>query len=89
MLAFHGTIDSVFAFLVLGVDVSARTVAVRLVPVFDEALLEATVVQHHGQAALPGVTQLAGRFERVLAEGYQPRVNVERARAFLEALLED
>lgn len=90
MLAFHATTDSVFAFLMLGVDVPARTVIVRLVPVFDEALLEATVVQHHWAGRTSrGVTQLAGRFERVLAQGYQPRVNLARAKAFLEELLED
>jgi hypothetical protein len=88
MLAFHAEPGSVFAFLLLNVDVHARAVVVRLVPVLDDVLLEATVVQHHWAGRVSrGVTQLAGRYDRVLAPGFKPSVDLTRAKAFLLRLL--
>jgi hypothetical protein len=89
MLAFHAEPGSVFAFLILGVDVLSGTVTVRLVPVLDRVLLEATVIQHHWAGRTSrGVTQLSGRFDHVLAPGFTPSVDVARARAFLVRLLD-
>ena len=88
MLAFHAEEGSVFAFLFLGVDVSAGRVVARLVPALDQVLLDATAVQHHwaGRGSR-GVTQLAGRFDRVLAKEYRPKVDIAKARAFMAGLL--
>jgi hypothetical protein len=88
MLAFLAKEGSVFAFLVLGVDVRAGTVVGRLVPVLDEVLLAATAVQHHwaGRGSR-GVTQLSGQFDRVLATDYRPNIDVARAKAFMLELL--
>ncbi len=88
MLSFLATEGSVFAFLVLGVDVNAGTVAARLVPVLDQVLLSATAVQHHwaGRGSR-GVTQLSGRFDQVLAANYRPTIDQAKARTFLSDLL--
>jgi hypothetical protein len=88
MLAFLATEASVFAFLVLGVDVNAGKVAARLLPVLDHVLLTATAVQHHwaGRGSR-GVTQLAGHFDRVLAGDYRPEIDLAEAKAFLGDLL--
>ncbi len=88
MLVFLATEGSVFAFLVLGVDVSTGKVVARLVPVLDQVLLAATAIQHHwaGRGSR-GVTQLSGRFDKVLASEYAPRVDVQQAKAFLADLL--
>lgn len=90
MLAFHAEPGSVFAFLVLGVNVHSDSVVVRLVPVLEDVLLDATGVQHHwaGRASR-GVTQLAGRFDQVLAPEFTPRIDVARAKAFLLGLLRE
>lgn len=88
MLAFLATEGSVFAFLILGVDVSTEKVVARLVPVLDQVLLAATAIQHHwaGRGSR-GVTQLSGRFDRVLVSDYCPKVDVAKAKAFLADLL--
>jgi hypothetical protein len=88
MLAFLAKEGSVFAFLVLGVDVRAATVVARLVPVLDQILLAATAVQHHwaGRGSR-GVTQLSGRFDRVLASDYGPEIDIVKANAFILELL--
>jgi hypothetical protein len=88
MLSFLARPGSVLAFLMIGVDTQASTVSARLLPVLENALLDATGIQHHwaGRASR-GVTQLSGRFGRASEPNYQPRVDVERARAFLEQLL--
>lgn len=89
MLAFHAEPGSVFAFLMLLVDLSSNGVVTRLVPVLDSMLLDATGIQHHWAGRTSrGVTQLSGRFDRVLDLSYAPRVDVERARAFLSELLD-
>lgn len=88
MLAFLAQEGSVFAFLVVGVDVYQGIVVARLVPVLDTVLLASTAVQHHwaGRGSR-GVTQLSGRFDRVLASDYTPTIPVAQARAFLLDLL--
>jgi hypothetical protein len=88
MLALLAEEGSVFAFLVIGVDLRAKTVVARLVPVLDMALLAATVVQHHwaGRGSR-GVTQLSGRFDRVLAGDYTPGIDAAKAQAFIVNLL--
>ncbi len=89
MLAFLAQPGSVFAFLMLGVDISKGTVAARLIPALDATLLSATAVQQHwaGRASR-GVTQLSGPFSRVLDSGYQPKVDPVQARTFLASLLD-
>lgn len=88
MLAFLGEEGSVFAFLVIGVDLQAGTAIARLVPALDTVLLAATVVQHHwASRSSRGVTQLSRGFDRVLAEGYTPTIDIARAQAFLRELL--
>jgi len=88
MLTFLAAEGSVFAFLVLGVDVRAGAIAARLVPVLDQVLLVATTVQHHwaGRGSR-GVTQLAGRFDLVLASAYTPKIDIAMAKGFLVELL--
>lgn len=88
MLALLAEPGTVFAFLLVGVNTAARTVTARLVPVFDETLLQATAVQHHwaGRGSR-GVTQFTGGFDRVLAPTYRSKIDVARARAFLDELL--
>lgn len=89
MLAFHATPGSVLAFLMLGVDLGAGIIVTRLVPVLDSALVEATGVQHHWAGRTSrGVTQLSGRFERVLDHDYASSVDVAQARAFIHRLLD-
>ena len=88
MLTFLAEPGSVLAFLMVGVSVSAAIVRCRLLPIFDNAILDATGVQHHWAGRVSrGVTQLSGRFGRVIEPNYQPTVNVARARSFLERLL--
>src|SRR5207247_916459 len=74
LLAFLAKEGSVFAFLFLGIDVSEGSVMARLVPALDQVLLAATAVQHHwaGRSSR-GVTQLSGRFDRVLTTDYKPK----------------
>jgi hypothetical protein len=88
MLAFLAQPQSVLAFLMIGVNNTARHVSARLLPVLESALLDATVVQHHwaGRSSR-GVTQLSGRFGRASEPDYQPRVDVVRARTFISKLL--
>ena len=88
MLAFLAEVGSVFAFLVIGVDVHAKTVVARLLPVLDEVLLTATGIQHHwaGRGSR-GVTQLSGQFGRVLDSGYEPSIDTAKAQNFLRDLL--
>jgi hypothetical protein len=72
----------------VGVNVSAAIVKCRLLSIFDNAMLDATGVQHHWAGRVSrGVTQLSGRFGRAIEPSYQPTVDVARARAFLEELL--
>lgn len=88
MLALLAEPGTVFAFFLVGVDRAAKVVTARLIPVLDEALLEVTTVQHHWSGrGSRGVTQLTGRFDRVLDSSYQPTIDVPRARAFLGDLL--
>lgn len=88
MLAFLSQPGTVFAFLMIGVNIHAGTVSARLLPIMESSLLDATAVQHHwaGRASR-GVTQLSGRFARASEPGYEPSVIVGRARNFLEELL--
>jgi hypothetical protein len=88
-LEFMSQPDSVFAFLLLGIDTSKATLSARLVPVLESSLLDATAVQHHwaGRGSR-GVTQLSGNFHRVGASGYAPTVDVQKARQFIERLLD-
>lgn len=88
MLAFLSQPGSVLAFLMIGVDTRRGTVSARLLPVFEASLLDATGVQHHWAGRTSrGVTQLSGRFDRGSAPGYQPRIDIARAQAFLQELL--
>lgn len=88
MLAFLAEPDSVFAFLMIGVDVHAGTVSARLLPVLESSLLDATGVQHHWAGRTSrGVTQLSGQFGRASAPDYQPVVDEDKARRFLDRLL--
>jgi hypothetical protein len=88
MLTFLAQPQSVLAFLMIGVNTTAHHVSARLLPVLESALLDATVVQHHwaGRSSR-GVTQLSGRFGRASEPDYEPRVDVARARAFINELL--
>lgn len=88
MLAFLAEEASVFAFLVMGIDLRGANVVARLIPVFDDVLLTATGIQHHwaGRGSR-GVTQLAGQFGGVLDRGYIPSIDVARAQSFLCDLL--
>jgi len=89
MLSFLAEPGSVFAFLMIGISVSTGTVTARLLPVLEDALLDATGIQHHWAGRVSrGVTQLSGRFGRAAMPDYQPRVDVVRAKAFLNQLLE-
>src|ERR1700728_1438628 len=87
-LEFLAEPGSVFAFFMLAVRVERPIVQCRLLSVFDEAILNATGVQHHwaGRGSL-GVTQLSGQFGRASEPDYAPRIDVVRARSFLERLL--
>jgi hypothetical protein len=88
MLAFLAKEGSVFAFLVLGVDVRAGSVIARLVPALDQVLLAATAVQNHWAGRNSrGVTQLSGRFDRVLANDYRSEIDIAKVKAFLLELL--
>lgn len=88
LLAFLAEAGSVFAFLVIRVDVHERSVVARLIPVLDNLLLTATGIQHHwaGRGSR-GVTQLSGQFARVLDSGYAPSIDIAKAQAFLRDLL--
>ena len=88
MLRFLSEPGSVFAFFMVAVDIHAGTVSGRLLPILESALLATTGVQHHwaGRASR-GVTQLSGQFGKASAPGYQPSVDIGRARSFLEGLL--
>jgi hypothetical protein len=89
MLSFHAEPESVFAFLVLGIDMSAGVVVVRLVPVLDSLLIGATRIQHHWASRTSrGVTQLTGSFAQVLKPDFRTRVDLEQARIFLLRLLD-
>lgn len=87
-LSFLAEPGSVFAFFILRVDLQASVVAGRLVPVLEDVLRKATVVQHHwaGRASR-GVTQLTGAFDRVLAPDFAIQIDVTEARVFLDRLL--
>lgn len=88
MLTFLAEPGSVFAFFMIGVDVRAGSVSTRLLPVLENALLEATRVQHHWAGRTSrGVTQLSGQYGRASASDYQPVVDIARARSFLGRLL--
>lgn len=88
MLTFLAEPGSVFAFLMVGVDIQAGTVSARLLPVLESALLDATGVQHHWAGRTSrGVTQLSGQFGRASAPAYQPVVDIDKASAFLDRLL--
>ncbi|MGH2582050.1 MAG: hypothetical protein ACRDFQ_04050 [Anaerolineales bacterium] len=89
MLAFLAEPSSVFAFLIVGVNVGAETVCGKLLPSLDNAVLDATVVQHHwaGRGSR-GVTQLSGRLGHANNPGYTPIISLQRARQFLEQLLD-
>ena len=88
MLDCLATPGSVFAFFVVGVNTGTDEVFVRLLPVLESALLDATQVQHHwaGRSSR-GVTQLTGKFNHALNTGYRPNVDAAKARDFLESLL--
>jgi hypothetical protein len=89
MLAVLSEPGSVFAFLVIGVDLGSERISARLVTVLDNAILDATAVQHHWAGRTSrGVTQLSRRFDRVLAPDFRPSVDVGRARRFLTGLVE-
>ncbi len=79
---------SVFAFLILGIDVAAGSIATRLIPILDATLLASTSVQHHwaGRGSR-GVTQLSGNFGQVLRAAYVPRIDIVQSRQFLTNLL--
>jgi hypothetical protein len=80
---------SVLAFFMVGVDAERGSVSGRLLTVFDNAILSATVVQHHwaGRGSR-GVTQLSGRFHAALGDDYQPSIDTGAARRFLQDLLD-
>lgn len=89
MLTFLAEPGSVFAFFMIGVDVHAGSVSARLLPVLESALLEATCIQHHWAGRTSrGVTQLSGQFGHASAPDYRLVVDLDRARSFLDRLLE-
>jgi hypothetical protein len=69
--------QTVFAALFVGMDLMGQRVTARLVNVFDEALLGATVVQHHWAGRRSrGVTQLRNCPERIFEADFQAHVDV-------------
>jgi hypothetical protein len=88
MLTFLSETGSVFCFLMVGVDTKAGTVGARLLPIFDNSLMDVTCVQHHWAGRTSrGVTQLSGHLGHALAADYVPVIDITRARRFLESLL--
>jgi len=87
LLAFLSEPGSVFAFFMIAVDIQRQIVTSRLLPVLEESILDATVIQHHwaGRSSR-GVTQLSGRLVTVNSS-YTARVNLAKARSFLERLV--
>lgn len=86
-LEFLAEPGSVFAFFMLAIRVETSLVQCRLLSAFDDAVLDATRVQHHwaGRGSR-GVTQLSGRL-RASEPDYIPSINVSRARTFLAGLV--
>ena len=84
MLQFLSEPGSVFAFLMLWVDVHVGSISTRLLPALENSVLSATVVQHHwaGRSSR-GVTQLSGAFSQASDPNYEPRIDGQKARAFL------
>jgi hypothetical protein len=89
MLHFLSQPGSVLAFLMVWVDVEAASIVTRLLPVLEESILKATVVQHHwaGRSSR-GVTQLSGAFSQAIKPDYRPSIDLPNAKTFLKRLLD-
>jgi hypothetical protein len=86
MLTFLATPGSVFALLLVRVNIAASSVTATLSPVLEESVLSATRIQHHwaGRASR-GVTQLSGVLP---SDGAARHVDLARAGAFINELLD-
>lgn len=82
--------DSVFAFFIVGVDAKRSRVSGRLLTILDDALLNSVKVQDHWAGRdSRGVTQLSGRtWQDGLAETFEPGINGDAARRFLQGLVD-
>ena len=89
MLSFLAQPGSILAFLLVGINLTAREVSVRLLPVLEKTLLNHTRVQPlwAGRSSR-GVTQLSGAFGQMLDRRYTPSVEIEQAQRFLGRLLD-
>lgn len=79
---------SIFAFFMVGVNMSQGEVTGRLLTVLDDALRKYTVVQHHwaGRGSR-GVTQFTGRFGQAFSSNYCPKIDIESSQNFLVDLI--
>jgi len=80
---------SVFAFFMVGVEMARGEVSGRLLTILDDALRDATLIQHHwaGRGSR-GVTQLSGNFGQAISPNRRSSINVEDARKFLKRLVD-
>jgi hypothetical protein len=80
---------TVISFFFVGVNASAGVVRTGLASTLDETIINATQVQFHWAGRNSrGVTQLTRDLAVVLGTGFQERVDVARARVFLQELID-
>jgi hypothetical protein len=81
--------NTAFSFFFVGVDPGAQAVRTGFASTLDETVINATHVQFHWAGRnTRGVTQLTRDLSTVFAPGFRERVNLQRARVFLQELME-
>src|SRR5262249_1024044 len=71
--------NTVFSFLFLGINLSAGTIATKLISFLDNSIVNATRIQFHWAGRNSrGVTQLTGDFNSVFSAAYSENVDVQR-----------
>jgi hypothetical protein len=80
--------SSVFSFLFIGINVSARTVSTRLVSFLETTIVAATRIQPHwaGRNSRGG-TQLTNDLAPIFAPDFRESIDVANGRVFLQRLL--
>ena len=88
-LALMSEPGTVLAVFMIGIDTNAGTVTARLLPVLEDTLLDTSEVRHHWAGlASRGSVQFSRKFHLATEDGYVPKINIDKAKGFLEKLLD-
>jgi len=81
--------NAIIAFCFVGVDIVRGNIVTKVLSIFDEIVLDATRIQFHWAGRNSrGVTQLTGDFSSIFSDRYREHISVEKARSFLERLIQ-